>query len=485
MLRNLLVHVSRYSLAGLAGTLSGLISFPILTRMLSVSDYGLLSLIITTIYFIAAFGKAGLQFSIVRYYSDAESGRGLWNLSTYYSTIMTGMLGIGSSIMILWALIVFLLPETVWGDEPRLKYLFLLTAVLVLVEVCLSMFTGFLQARQHSGRLSIFRVVERYSILAVIVFTLYFISQTLEGVFIARIFAQISVISVLAYYVMRKIQLSRHDVSPGMMKDMMLYGVPLLGNELVFIILSLGDRYIIQWKMGSEPLGVYAAGYNLCEYVKIMMVVSLFQAIRPMYFKLWAEEGKEATKKFIEKSLYFYLMVCFPIIAGVAVVGPTLLTTITSRKYSEGASVIPYIIAGLMIYGSHAMLGAGIFIKKSSALLWITLSAAVLNIILNFILIPHFGIEGAAQATLISYIFMTIIEALYGRKLLPITFPFMAASKFILLSLLMYFALKQIVVGGPVMTMMAQIVCGGVLYSSLLLLTDSKTRTILLDRFKK
>ena len=484
MLRNLLVHVSRYSLAGLAGTIAGLISFPILTRMLSVSDYGLLSLIITTIYFIAAFGKAGLQFSIVRYYADSESGESQWNLSNYYSTIVIGMLGIGFVIMVVWALIVYVLPGSIWG-EPKLKHLFLLTAILVFAEVSLSMLTGFLQARQQSGWLSIFRVIERYTILLVIVFTLYFISRSLEGVFIARIIAQLTVISILAYFVIRKVQISRHGFSPGMIKEMLIYGVPLLGNELVYIILSLGDRYIIQWQIGSEPLGAYAAGYNLCEYVKMMLVVALFQAIRPMYFKLWAEEGKAATQNFIERSLYFYLMLCFPIIAGVAVVGPVLLDLITAGKYSEGASVIPYIIAGLMVYGMHSMLGAGIFIKKSSALIWITLAAAVLNIILNIILIPRFGIEGAAQATLISYIFMTVIEALYGRRLLAIAFPFLAALKFLLLSLVMYFALKQIVIGSPLMTMFAQMIGGGILYAMLLLLTDNKARNIVLERFKK
>lgn len=484
MLRNLLVHVSRYSLAGLAGTLAGLISFPILTRMLSVSDYGLLSLVITTIYFIAAFGKSGLQFSILRYYSDAESDKGKWDISTYYSTIIIGMLGIGFITMLLWALFVYVIPETFWG-EPKLRHLLLLTSILVLAEVSVSMLSGFLQARQQSGWLSIFRVVERYGILLATVLTLYFVSRSLDGVFIARMIAQISAISILAYYVMRQVQMSRKSFSPVLMKDMLLYGVPLLGNELVYIILSLGDRYIINWLIGAEYLGIYAAAYNLCEYVKLMMVDSVFQAIRPMYFKLWAEEGADATRAFVEKTLYFYLMLCFPIIAGVAVIGPDLLTLITSGKYSEGASVIPYVIGGLMIYGAHSMLGAGIFINKSSAMMWITLSAAILNMLLNVLLIPRFGIEGAAQATLVSYVFMTTIEAIYARRYLVVSFPFMAALKFIVLSLIMYLALNQIVFGGPLLTMLVQIIVGGILYTILLLSTDIKARNIVLERFSK
>ncbi len=483
MLRNLLVHVSRYSLAGLAGTFAGLISFPILTRMLSVGDYGLLSLIITTIYFISAFGKAGLQFSIVRYYAEAVSGKGPWSLDNYYSTIVIGMLGTGTLVTLLWLFFVFILPESIW-NEPRLRGLFIITAILVLVEVAISMISGILQARQLSGWLSIFRVAERYSILMLIVFILYFVSQSLEGVFFARMTAQISIISVLAYFVLRNAPISLQAFSPSMMKDMLIYGIPLLGNELVYTILSLGDRYIIQWQLGSEPLGEYAAAYNLCEYVKMMLVISLFQAIRPMYFKLWAEKGKAETQVFVEKSLYFYLLICFPVVAGVSLIGPALLTLLTSGKYSEGAVVIPYIIAGLMVYGAHSMLGAGIMIKKSSVLVWITLAAAIVNIVLNFILIPYFGIEGAAIATLLAYLLMTVLEASYSQKILPVLFPVMASVKFITLSLIMYFLLKQINVGGILTTMLVQILAGGILYTVMILITDKRSRKIIMERIR-
>lgn len=482
MLKKLVLHASRYSLAGLAGTFAGLISFPILTRMLSVSDYGLMSLIITTIYFVAAFAKGGLQFSIVRYYADALGGKGQWDLANFYSTIIFGMLGSGIIAMTLWILGINL-SESFLG-ESKLKSMLLLTAILVLVEVCISMLSGFMQARQESGWWSIYRVCERYSILAATVLTLYFISKSLEGVMIARIITQITVISILGYFVLRKATFPPNKFSPPMLKEMVFYGFPLLGNELVSIILGLGDRYIIQWQVGSEPLGAYAAGYNLCEYVRMMIVMALFQAIRPMYFKLWADEGKEATQSFIQKSLYFYLMLSFPIIAGVSAIAPDLLILLTSGKYSEGAVVIPFIIAGLMIYGMHSMLGAGLLIHKSSTLFWLTLLSAIINMILNVIFIPYYGIGGAAVATLISYIILTSLEAYFGRKLLPIRFPFIAAVKFIFLSVIMYVVLLQIELPNPIAKMAVQVFSGGVIYCLLVLAADKKARSALFQRFK-
>ncbi len=483
MIGNLVKHASRYSLAGLAGTFAGLISFPILTRMLSVSDYGLMSLVITTIYFVSAFGKAGIQFSVVRYYADAESGKPPWDIKSYYATIVYGMLFFGLLAMVLWASFTSLTPVELWQDA-HLQSLFLLTAVLVLAEVVVSMLSGILQARQLSGWLSLYRVAERYLILIATISTLYLISQSLEGVFVARIVAQLSIIGFLAWFVLKDTPLQISRFSPPMLKEMMFYGLPLLGNELVAIILSLGDRYLIQWQIGSESLGAYSAAYNLCEYVRMMLVIALFQAIRPMYFKIWSEEGKEATKAFVEKSLYFYLMICFPVIAGVSAVAPELLTLLTTGDYAEGALVIPSVIAGLMIYGVHVMVGAGIFINKSSILIWLTLAAAIVNIILNYLLIPPYGIMGAGIATMISYILLTTLEAIYGRKVLPINFPFMAALKFGSLAGIMYFILSYIHCDQLFITILCKIAVGGVIYATLLLSTDQSARKIAFGRIK-
>ena len=133
----------------------------------------------------------------------------------------------------------------------------------------------------------------------------------------------------------------------------------------------------------------------------------------------------------------------------------------------------------------HSMLGAGLLINKSSILFWLTLFAAIINIILNIIFIPLYGIGGAAVATLISYILLTSLEAFFGRKLLPVNFPFMAALKFILFSGIMYYAIMQINQPNPMIKMLIQIISGGAFYAVLILISDKKARTIFLQRSGK
>ncbi|MFV1982146.1 MAG: lipopolysaccharide biosynthesis protein [Thiohalomonadales bacterium] len=480
-LKKLLIHVSNYSIGSLLVTLAGFISFPILTRLLSQADYGLLSLIGVTLTLLVAIGKLGLQNPIIRFYSDAESNRDGWNLEKYYTTIILGMLVIGLVIMFLWLVIVYFIPANFWNDE-KLRSLFMVTALLVLIRVMDSAFSNIFRARQKSRLLSTYRVIRRYASLVLVVVTLFYISNTLAGLYIATIIVELVSVIILGYLLLKNRTLKLKLFSPELLKAMLIFGIPLVGHELAWVLHNTGDRYLIQWMMGAESLGAYAAAYNLSDYVRIIVIMSLYQALPPIYLKIWSEEGEEPTRQFIEKSLHFYIMVALPVLAGISVVGPTLLTILATEKFSAGAVIIPYVIAGMVINGSAVMFGAGLYIhKQTKILMLLMLISAIFNIILNIILIPRFGLEGAAIATLISYTGFAISNKIVSSRKFHISIPWLTVFKFSLVSVLMYFMLIQINVVNSIVTLFVQICAGIVFYVVLAVMLDKTAKKIAQD----
>lgn len=485
MLRKLIVQVSHYSLSGVLVTIAGLISFPILTRLLDVGEYGLLSLISGTLGLITAFGKGGLQFSIVRFYSDIKAGRESWDLTSLFSTVVYSMTAIGLFVTLIWLGIVFLTPDDIWGDG-KLKSLFAYTSILVVVQVLTSAFSGILQAQQRSATLSIFQVVKRYSVLLAVVVTLLFISNSLFGLYTATIAAQCVAVFILGRHVLKDVRLRLERISPDLLRQMLLYGLPLLGSEFSAVLLGLGDRYLINWMMGPESLGAYAAAFNLCRYVKTILIVALVKAIRPIYLRIWAEKGEAATKDFLERTLYFYLMVSIPVIAGISLVGPDLLSVLASEKYASGAAIIPYVIAGMMAFGTVSVLGAGLHIKKQGFIVMaLTLISAASNIVLNLILIPIFGLQGAAIATLISYTLLAILYWVIGSRTLPIGIPWGVAIKFSVAALLMYFVIQHLSGFGKITTLLMQLGFGAFIYVTLIVIVDVQAREFARSMWKK
>ncbi len=477
-LKSLLVHVSNYSIGSLLVTLAGFISFPILTRLLSQGDYGLLSLIGVTLTLLVAIGKSGLQNPIIRFYTDAESEKDGWNLNGYYSTIIYGMVVFGIIITLVWLLIVYSIPAIFWNDE-KLRFLFMVTSLLVLIRVMDSAFSNIFRARQKSRLLSTYRVFRRYATLTLVIITIFYISNSLLGLYIATIVVEFIAVIILGYMLLRNRKLMVNSFSPFLLKQMLIFGIPLVGHELAWVLHNTGDRYLIQWMLGSEPLGAYAAAYNLSDYVRIIVIMSLYQALPPLYLKIWADEGEAATRKFIEKSLHFYILVALPIIAGLSVVGPTLLTILATDKFASGSVIIPYVIAGMVINGSAVMFGAGLYIHKQTKILMVLmLISAVFNILLNVILIPKYGIEGAAIATLISYTGFAISNKIVSSRKFHISIPWLTVSKFSAVSLLMYLMLVQISVINPIITLLVQIVVGIIFYSVMALLLDKTAKDI-------
>ncbi len=475
-LGKLFKHARNYSLSSLTILAASLISYPILTRLLEVGEYGLLSLISIVIGLVVALAKAGMQNSIVRFYAQAKQGKGEWTLNDFYTTVFLGIGLLAGTTTLLWATAVYLIP-THWWDNDILRSLFLLSAILVLLRVMDSAFSGLLRAMERSGILSLFHVARRYLSLLAVVVTLFFISRSLFGFYTATILAEASMLVLMAIFVLRRVRLRGGHFSLPLFKSMLAFGLPLVGHELAWTLFNLGDRLLIQYFLGPEPLGIYSAAYNLCDYLRLAIVASLWQAMPPMYTRIWEEKGREETIAFVSRSYHFYILLAFPVIAGMIAIGPDVLTLLASQRYAEGGIIIPWVVTGMILNGMTIFFGAGFFIaKKTRRFMSITLVSTVLNISLNLYLIPRHGIQGAAIATLASFFFFTITASILARRILPIPTPILVVTRALLISVAMYLLLVLPPWPGGMVWLTIKIPVGALFYVVAIYASDSEAR---------
>jgi O-antigen/teichoic acid export membrane protein len=264
-------------------------------------------------------------------------------------------------------------------------------------------------------------------------------------------------------------------------RELIAFGVPMMiGYELSGIVLAVGDRYVIGGMIGEAPLGLYAAAYNLCQYVQAVFIASVGQAIMPIYMRMWDEKGVAETSTFITRSLRTYVLLGAPVIAGLAAVGPELLPSLASEKYAHAALVLPWVIAGMVVDGTNSMVGAGLFIhRKTRTIMTIVLSCAVLNIGLNLVLVPRIGIIGAAIATLISYAATSLAMTAAGRPLLPVALPWRALAHALVASSVMYVALLGALPGRRLLTVAVRLIVGVLIYGGVIALIDRDARALL------
>jgi len=471
-------HASRLSIANLLVTIAGLVSFPILTRLLSVDDYGLMNLVATMLAILVAVSKFGVQTASVRFYGDALSEADPSAVERWASTVVVGMSTVGAVACVGWWVVALVLPDGTWGD-PRIPALLLLAVAMVFVQVSESALCSLLRAQLLTGATALYFVVKRYAILAATLGALIWIAPTVWVFYGAILIVESLAVVALFGWIRSRIALSLTAADRALYGAMFVFGIPMIGTELSSQVLTMGDRYVIQRLLGSGQLGLYTASYNLCEYVRVVCLAGFVQALMPMYVRSWSESGRAETERMLSRVTGLYALIAFPTVAGLAAVGDVLVPILASSKYSEGSAIIPWVIAGMALEAYSTIAMAGLLIeKRTRAALAILVGAAVLNIALNLWWIPRWGLIGSAAATLASYAAVVAAGTLAGRAVLRPTPPYAQIARYAVGATVMYASIAALTAGGPVATLTARIVVGALCYVAVVLAIDPESRRL-------
>ncbi len=475
--KSLATHVSYYTIANVLVTLAGVISFPILTRLLSVEDYGVMNLVATALAILVGVAKLGVGNAALRFYSEVKAGKHGVDMDGYASTVVFGMGATGLAVTLVWAVVALFVPDSWWNGE-HIGALMAFTSLLVLVRVLDSAWINQMRAQEQSRELTIYSVLRRYFGLAVLLATLFFVSRDLWGFFAATVAAEALATAALALWLARQVRIRPSLFSAPLFRAMLAFGIPMAGYELASQVLSMGDRYVIQNVLGAQPLGVYAAAYNLCDYVRSMLLASFTAAVLPMYPRIWEEQGREATVQFLRGFLHSYVMVAMLLICTLSAVGGEVLAVLASQKYRSGGVVVPYVIAGMALDGLVMVAGAGLYLdKRSKTIMGLVAATAVVNIVLNVAWVPRWGIVGSAAATLVSYALLLALSTWFGRRVLPIGLPLAALAKFAALGSVAYLAATRVHMSHDVYTLIVRSLVAFAVYAGLALAFDRRARS--------
>jgi O-antigen/teichoic acid export membrane protein len=247
------------------------------------------------------------------------------------------------------------------------------------------------------------------------------VAPSLGPYYLATLLAEGAAVAVLLHHVMRRETLRPAQLSVPVLRQMLAYGLPMLAFELSGITLHLGDRFVIEAALGANALGVYSAAYGLCGMASSVLVESYQRAITPTAMRLWETQGAPECGRFLGRMLHIYLIGATAVMAVSAALGGDLLAVLASEKYREGAAVVPWVMAGVLIGGLMPFVGAGLYmVKRTRALMGLLMLGAAVNMALNVALIPAIGLVGAAVATFAANVVMAVCATRVGRMALPV-----------------------------------------------------------------
>lgn len=466
---------SHYFIAYALSMVAGLVTFPIYTRLFSLSEYGLLGLISTTVFFVMAVAKLGVQHAIIRFYDEARSGKTGVTEREYYSTLTYGPLAVVGLVSALYAVGVIVVHGRL--QTPHAFVSFLLSAAVVFVMCANTIFKNFLRAEQNTGLFNILTVVAKYASLVCGVSLVYYVFRSIIGIYVSSLIVE----GCVFVFIMRRL-VRRNHISPACyrgayFKESLAYGVPLVGMEFTSIVLNAGARYVILFYMSITAVGLYTAGYDLAMTATEALTFPLSFAIMPLYMKIYADKGTEETSIFLSNCLRYFLLAALPCVIGFNVLGREITVLLASDKFAEAYRVIPFVTWGLLLFGLGTLFNAGLFIaKKTHVLTGWTVAAAALNIGLNFLLVPRMGFVGSAVATLVSYLVLFLVLARRAFVVLPFRIDYRNIMKYLVFSAIMAGVMFAQNYGQVFISIAMKTLTGCIVYLSLVAVFDGEVR---------
>lgn len=189
--------------------------------------------------------------------------------------------------------------------------------------------------------------------------------------------------------------------------------IPLVAHGLSGLLLSQSDRIMLMSRKGDATVGIYSFCYTVALPISLVSV-AMNSAWTPEYYVLMDKNDGEEIKKHYDRQIFLMTAIS----CGYMLVAQEVLKILAVKDYWIGAQIIPLVIIGYyfnFLYFFPA--NYEFYNKKNKYIASSTLVAAIVNIILNHILIPNYGMVGAAVATIISYVILFFIHHIVAKKI--------------------------------------------------------------------
>ncbi|WP_147539370.1 oligosaccharide flippase family protein [Anaerotruncus rubiinfantis] len=375
---------------------------PLYTRVLTPEDYGVVNLIVDTANLIIPLVSVGISTAIIRFGLD----RAVDKRDVFSGGII--VLGVGYLIFFLLGPFIGKLPNM--QEHTHLIYLYVLTSCLR------SLCSQFVRAKEYvrlyafDGVLSTIMVIV-FNVLLLVVFKL-----GITGYVLATILSDL----LSAVFLFTAARLHHYIRFKGIdwlvLRSMLRYCIPLIPNTISWWITNVSGRYIVVYFLGKAANGLYAAAY------KVPTMINLVSGIFTDAWQLSAfTESGPGRDRFFSNVCAAYQAIIFSAASGLILFAKFIMTLLVAKNYYEAWRFIPFLVLATSFSCFVTFLGSIYMVeKKSNATMVTTMIGAAVNVALCFLLIPHFGVNGAGFACFFSYFVVFIVRAVDTHKYVKI-----------------------------------------------------------------
>ena len=412
MLKKFIKDSSIYSVSNILASALSIFLLPLYTRVFVPADYGIIDILNIVSTLISLTIALEISQAVGRFTADDKSGS---EKSRYFSTALLFSF-IAYSLFVTIGILNSKYLSQLILDSNEKSNIIIVTLLSVWAGGIFNLLRNQLRWLSRSEKYSVVNFIFSLISITMTALLVLVVKIGITGVFYGLFFGSI-VCSLLAFCFLRDSFVFAFDSQK--LLEMLNFSVPLVPSSVSVFVFIYIDRIIIKQLMTFNDLGLYGVAYKMASILGLLLGGAQM-ALTPIIYTHYNE--KNTPLELAKLSRYFTLF-AFIVILGMNLFAKEILMVFTTPIYYESADVIPYLVFSIFFSGIYVF-APGLWIsKKTKIIALINICAAVVNVVLNYIFIPIWGIKGAGIATLISACILFCINQILSQKYYPIPYP--------------------------------------------------------------
>ncbi len=405
-------HTAIYGLGGLVSRILAVLLLPLYTSYLGPRGFGKIETIVALTTVLVIVLRMGISSAFFRFYFDTkdEAQRTLVVRTSFWFTMVMATAG----LVVGFVLATPIAHGLKLGDDPWLVR---------------AAFVGLWAQMNYEQLTSLFRVEERSTqfVIASVANVLITVGATVllvvgldkgpTGAVVGNFIGTLCVYLVLLGY--RRYQLGL-DFSRDLLRRMNHFGMPLVPSALALWAINFIDRIFIAQYKGQAEVGVYSVAVRISSAIVFLMIA--FRLAWPA-FAYSIEDDREA-KRTYSYVLTYLLFVCSWVSLALGVLAPWLVQVLAPKhSFHRAADAVALLAFASTAYAGYTVVAIGIGRARQTQFNWIVSgAAAAVNVVMNVILIPPYGMIGAAISTAAAYLVLFFGMVLNAHRVFPVEY---------------------------------------------------------------
>lgn len=382
-----------------------IITTPIFTRIMTTDQVGMVNLYsswysMITVVSTLALTSGGFSIALREFEKERDQ---------YVSSVLSL-----TSIVAIGLALVYSISITFWNDVTGLPTHLM---VLLLVGLLVAPARDFWLSRQRfeyqyklSGTVTVLSAIFASSLAVAAV--LYANSIGYSDIASVRLLANYFIIYGVAFIIWLSIfWQGRCFYSSKYWRFSLQLSLPLIGYSIASQILSVSDRMMISKMVGNSAVGIYGTLYTVSS-ISLMVWTAINASFVPYLYQNM-ENTKSKIKKLSMSMLGMYSLVAILLVY----LAPEIVRILATEEYYKGIYIMPPIAGGVyFIAVSNLYSNILVYLKRTNIIMISSVIAAVINVLLNYIMIEAYGYMAAAYTTLLSYVVMAVLLSIWANR---------------------------------------------------------------------